>query len=42
MAAGVEKLKDNPYTGLAVGAGKLTSGVEPAVPPPVQFALAAT
>jgi acetyl-CoA C-acetyltransferase len=22
MAAGVEKLKDNPYTGLAVGAGK--------------------
>ena len=42
MAAGVEKLKDNPYTGLAVGAGNLTSGVEPAVPPPVQFALAAT
>jgi acetyl-CoA C-acetyltransferase len=30
MAAGVEKLKDNPYSGLAVGAGNLTSGVEPA------------
>jgi acetyl-CoA C-acetyltransferase len=42
LVVGVEKLKDNPYTGLAVGAGNLTSGVDPAVPPPVQFALAAT
>ena len=39
---GSKKLKDNPYTGLAVGGGTLTSGVQPAVPPHVQFALAAT
>jgi 3-oxoacyl-[acyl-carrier-protein] synthase III len=42
LVVGVEKLRDNPYTGLAVGTGNLTSGVDPAVPPPVQFALAAT
>lgn len=42
MVAGVEKLKDNPYTGLSAGGGVLNSGVEPGAPPPVQFALAAT
>jgi hypothetical protein len=42
LVVGVEKLRDNPYTGLAVGTGNLTSSVDPAVPPPVQFALAAT
>lgn len=43
MVAGVEKFKDNPYTGLGIGTSlNLTSGVEPLTPPPVQFALAAT
>jgi len=43
LVAGVEKLKDSPYTGL-VGGGPamINSGVTPPVPPPVQFALAAT
>ncbi len=43
MVAGVEKFKDNPYTGLTTSATiNLTSGVEPITPPPVQFALVAT
>jgi acetyl-CoA C-acetyltransferase len=41
IAAGVEKLKDVPYTGLAIGLPK-GSFVQPWLAPPVQFALAAT
>jgi len=43
LVAGVEKLKDSPFTGL-VGGGPamIDTGVTPPVPPPVQFALAAT
>jgi len=45
MAAGVEKLKDAPYTGLAGAGGgpggRDPTGVEPAAAPPVQFALLA-
>jgi len=41
LAAGVEKLKDAPWTGLT-GGGMMSSGVVPSSPPPVQFALAAT
>ena len=41
MVAGVEKLKDVPYTGLSV-VDPMGSYVFPQVPPPVQFALAAT
>jgi acetyl-CoA C-acetyltransferase len=41
LAAGVEKLKDSGFTGLAIGRPPSTE-VEPAVPPPSQFAFAAT
>ena len=41
LAAGVEKLKDAPWTGLGMG-GIMSSGVMTSAPPPVQFALAAT
>ncbi|MBI3954350.1 MAG: acetyl-CoA acetyltransferase [Chloroflexi bacterium] len=40
LAAGVEKLKDSGFTGLAGGGGGGTA-VSPPTPPPVQFALAA-
>jgi acetyl-CoA C-acetyltransferase len=41
LAAGVEKLKDSGFTGLAIGRPPSTE-VEPPVPPPSQFAFAAT
>ena len=41
LALGVEKLKDSGYAGLAPFR-PISSRVEPPVPPPVQFALAAT
>lgn len=41
LAAGVEKLKDTGFTGLS-GAAAAGSNVDPPVPPPSQFALAAT
>jgi acetyl-CoA C-acetyltransferase len=41
LAAGVEKLKDSGFTGLATPRPPSTE-VDPAVPPPAQFALAAT
>ncbi len=42
MVAGVEKLKDTGYSGLAAGAILPNSNVESPAPPPAQFALAAT
>jgi len=42
LVAGVEKLKDSGYSGLPLYPEVVTSGVEPPVPAPVQFALAAT
>jgi acetyl-CoA C-acetyltransferase len=41
LAAGVEKLKDSGFTGLAIARPPSTE-VDPAVPPPAQFAFAAT
>lgn len=42
IACGVEKLKDTGFAGLGAAGGIPSSGVEPPVPPPVQFALVAT
>ncbi len=42
ITAGVEKLKDTGFAGLGAVGGPPTAGVEPPVPPPAQFALAAT
>ena len=44
MAIGVEKFKDNPYTGLRTAGELLTSGTDQSdfTPPPAQFAFAAT
>jgi len=42
IACGVEKLKDTGFAGLGAAGGPPSSGVEPPVPPPVQFALVAT
>jgi len=42
LAAGVEKLKDSGYTGLPSRMEVVSTEVDPPVPPPVQFATAAT
>ena len=42
IVAGVEKLKDTGWTGLGNNAILPNAGTQPAVPPPAQFALAAT